>query len=208
MMKLSKQTELVLAQYHQRMKEENRLMQSLPLEEGMRRRDEFLLSVGEETAMLLYSLVKASKPQSILEIGTSYGYSTLWLAEAANAYGGHVISLEMDTAKAEYAREKMQEAELADRVEFIVGDALDYLATTAQMFDFVLVDLWKELYIPSFDLFFPKLNPGAYVISDNMLFPPHSKPDMDVYRKHLADTQAFDTVLLPIGSGIEISKRR
>ncbi|WP_345248233.1 O-methyltransferase [Nibrella saemangeumensis] len=207
-MNLSKQTELVLAQYHQRMEEEAQLMQSLPLEEGMRRRDEFLLSVGEETAMLLYSLVKAAKPRIILEIGTSYGYSTLWLAEAANTYDGHVISLEMDAAKADYARQKIREAGLADRVEFVVGDALDYLAKTAQTFDFVLVDLWKELYTPSFDLFFPKLQAGAYVISDNMLFPPHSKPEMDVYRKHLADTQAFDTVLLPIGSGIEISKRR
>jgi predicted O-methyltransferase YrrM len=172
----------------------------------MIRRDEFLLSVGEETGVFLNTLVKSAKPKLILEIGTSYGYSTIWLAEAAESYGGKIISLENNAQKADFAKNKLNKAGLSETTEIIVGDALDFLKNTDEIFDFVLLDLWKELYIPSFDLFFPKLNLQAYVISDNMIFPPHSKFEMDLYRTHLKRTNAFDSVLLPIGSGIEISQ--
>lgn len=195
----------ILAEYHQRIEAENALMKTLPMAEGMKRRDEFLLSVGEETAVFLNNLVKAAKPKTILEIGTSYGYSTIWLAEAAQSYGGKVISLENDANKATFAQQKIKEAALDDVVDIVVGDALDFLKNTTETFDFVLLDLWKELYIPCFELFFPKLNAGAYVISDNMLMPPHHQSEMEIYRNHLKNTKAFDSVLLPIGSGIEVS---
>ena len=71
--------------------------------------------------------------------------------------------------------------------------------------DFVLLDIWNELYIPCFDLFYPKLNNGAWILANNMLFPPPSRPDAEAYRKRVKDTNAFDSVLLPIGSGIEMS---
>lgn len=195
----------IIAEYHQRIEAENALMRSLPMQEGMKRRDEFLLSVGEETAIFLNNLVKAAKPRTILEIGTSYGYSTLWLAEAAQSYGGKVITLENDAHKSAYAKQKIKEAGLESVVNFVLGDALEYLKNTTETFDFVLLDLWKELYVPCFDMFFPKLNAGAYIISDNMLLPPHHKTEMEFYRSHLKNTNAFDSVLLPIGSGIEVS---
>jgi predicted O-methyltransferase YrrM len=199
----------ILEEYNHRIEAENALMRSLPMKEGMKRRDEFLLSVGEETAIFLNNLVKAAKPKTVLEIGTSYGYSTIWLAEAAQSYGGKVISLENDSQKANFAKNKLNQAGLSETTEIIVGDALNFLENnTTFTFDFVLLDLWKELYIPCFDLFFPKLNEGAYVISDNMLFPPHSRAEMDIYRKHLKETNAFDSVLLPIGSGIEVSQKQ
>lgn len=203
---MNKKTENVIVEYHQRIKDEEILMKSLPLEEGMKRRDEFLLSVGEETAIFLNHLVKAAQPKTVLEIGTSYGYSTIWLAEAVQTYGGKIISLEMDAEKVKYAQAELLKAGLENEAEIVVGDALEFLKNTKLKFDFVLLDLWKELYIPSFDLFFSKLNPNAYVISDNMLLPPHSRAEMDIYRNHLKNTNAFDSVLLPIGSGIEISK--
>ncbi len=195
----------VLAQYHLRMIEEAALMQSLSLQEGMKKRDDFLLSVGQETAVFLNTLVKSAKPSIILEIGTSYGYSTIWLAEAAKNIGAKVISLENDAKKADFAKQKLAEAGLGDVVEIMVADAIEFLQNTNLKFDFILLDLWKEMYIPCFDLFYPKLNNGAWVISDNMIFPTHSKPEMDIFRQHLRDTNAFDTILMPIGSGIEVS---
>jgi predicted O-methyltransferase YrrM len=201
---MTNEIKIILKEYSVRIEQESALMKSLPLEEGMKRRDEFLLSIGEETAIFLNTLVKSVKPKIILEIGTSYGYSTIWLAEAAQTYGGNVITLEMDTEKSTYAKQKMLEAGLGN-IEFVVGDALEYLSQTQERFDFVLLDLWKELYIPSFDLFYPKLNNRAFVISDNMLFPQHSEQEMNLYRNHLKQTNDFDSVLLPIGSGIEVS---
>ena len=90
-------------------------------------------------------------------------------------------------------------------MRFEIGDALQSINQITEGVDFVLLDIWKELYIPCFDLFYPKLNNGAWILADNMLFPPPSRPDAEAYRKRVKDTNAFDSVLLPIGSGIEMS---
>jgi predicted O-methyltransferase YrrM len=197
--------ETVIKTYHQRIETETILMKSLPLEEGMKRRDEFLLSVGLETAIFINTLIKSAQSKIILEIGTSYGYSTIWLAEAAKANGGRVITLENNVEKVAYAKEKIEEAGLSDFVDFRVGDALKNIANATEKFDFVLVDIWKELYLPCFDLLYPKLNPSAWVLSDNMIYPAHSIHETTIYKNRIQETQAFDTVLLPIGSGIELS---
>jgi predicted O-methyltransferase YrrM len=180
-------------------------MQSIPREVGMKRRDEFLLSVGVETAIFLNTLAKSARSKTILEIGTSYGYSTIWLAEAARTNGGKVITLENNPEKAKYAQQHLQEAGLSDFVEFRVGDALESIDNHQEMYDFILLDIWKELYVPCFERFFPKLNKSAWVIGDNMIFPPSSRPEAEAYRQCVRATNAFDTVLMPIGSGIEVS---
>jgi predicted O-methyltransferase YrrM len=105
----------------------------------------------------------------------------------------------------ELSRQKIEEAGLSEFVEFRVGDAIKSISNATETFDFVLVDVWKELYLPCFDLFFPKLKKGAWVLADNMIFPPHAVPEATIYRNRVRETQAFDTVLLPIGSGIEVS---
>jgi len=206
MIDFDKEIQEVLSEYHQRMESENALMKSLPREEGMKRRNEFLLPVGKEVGQFLNTLVKASNAQTILEIGTSYGYSTVWLAEAAMHTGGKVITLEIDAQKVTYAKEQLKKAGLVHHVEFRIGDALAHIEQANETFDFVLVDIWKELYLPSFELFFPKLRKDAFVVSDNMIHPPMHKIDVAKYLKALKATQAFDSVLLPIGSGLELSK--
>lgn len=205
MIKFDKKIESVLAEYHQRMEVEEALARALSHEERIERINEFLLPVGEDVGIFINSLAKSAKSKTILEIGTSYGYSTIWLAEAAKANGGKVITLEISIEKAAYARQKLEEAGVAEFVELRVGDALESIAKATETFDFVLVDVWKELYLPCFDLFFPKLKTGAWVLADNMIFPPHSLPEATVYRNRVRETKAFDTLLMPIGSGIEVS---
>lgn len=205
MIKFDKKIESVLAEYHQRMEVEEALARALSHEERIERINEFLLPVGEDVGIFINSLAKSAKSKTILEIGTSYGYSTIWLAEAAKANGGKVITLEISIEKAAYARQKLEEAGVAEFVELRVGDALESIAKATETFDFVLVDVWKELYLPCFDLFFPKLKTGAWVLADNMIFPPHSLPEATAYRNRVRETKAFDTLLMPIGSGIEVS---
>jgi predicted O-methyltransferase YrrM len=205
MIKIDKKIENILKKYHQRIAEEAVLMQALSIEDGMKRRDDFLLSVGMEIGVFMNTLVKSAKPAIILEVGTSYGYSTIWLAEAAKSYGGRVITLEKSPEKALFAQQQLKKAGLLEVVTFKIGDALESIAALSEGIDFVLLDIWKELYVPCFDLFFPKLNKNAWVLSDNMLYPPHSRPEAAIYRNRVRETKAFDTVLLPIGSGIEMS---
>jgi predicted O-methyltransferase YrrM len=198
----------VLAEYDARARNEQELMRELAAGTGTRRLDDLLLHVGPKTGGLLNLLVKEAGAGSILEGGTSYGYSTVWLAEAARETGGKVVTLEVAGYKTEYARSRLAQAGLGDVVDFRVGDARTTLAALEGPFDFVLLDLWKDLYIACFDLFYPKLAPGATVVADNMLFPEMSLVAATAYRRHVRGTPGMSSVLLPVGSGIEVSRFR
>jgi predicted O-methyltransferase YrrM len=196
----------VLAEYETRMDAENALMQSGDPADLLARLDEFLLPVGPDTGRVLNILIKGAEARSILELGTSYGYSTLWLAEAARETGGKVVTLELADYKAKFARGALERARLADFVDIHVGSAVETLPRLAGPFDFVLVDLWKDLYVACLDLVYPKLARGAYVAADNMIYPEVSRADAANYQRRVRQLE-FDSVLLPIGSGVELSRR-
>jgi len=197
----------VLKDYEARIARESEVQQGLEWQQFVARRDEFLLPVGPQTGALLNWLVRGAGGKSILELGTSYGYSTVYLAEAARAIGGKVVTLDLATNKAQYAREHLTRAGLQDFVDFQLGNALDILPRLAGPFDFVLLDLWKDLYVACLDLIYPKLARGALIVADNMLYPEGARPDAEKYRRRIRELE-FDSVLLPIGSGIEVSRRR
>src|ERR1700686_2878670 len=192
--------ETLLREYDQRAAAELTGMQSLPPAEMMQHIDELLLPVGPATGQLMNILIKEAKAKTIPEIGTSHGYSTVWLAEAARATGGKVITLDVHAGKQEYARNALGKAGLANVVEFKLGDARESIAALSGPIDFVLLDLWKDLYIPCFDLFYSKLGAGGIVVADNMLFPEFSRADAELYRKHARAKADIQSMLLPVGS--------
>ena len=100
----------------------------------------------------------------------------------------------------------LAKAGLADHAEFRLGDARETIAALDGPFDFVLIDLWKDLYIPCFDLCYPKLGAGAAIAADNMTYPEVSRPEGLAYRRHVRAKPDIESVLLPIGSGIELSR--
>lgn len=172
---------------------------------GFARRDEFLLPVGPEVGRFLHALILARRPHRILELGTSYGYSTLYLADAARSVGAQVVTMELADYKQAHAREQLTEAGLAAVVDFRLGDAVEMLAADAGPWDFVLLDIWKELYLPCFEQFYPKLSEEAIIASDNMIEPAMARPEVRLYREAVRAKADMQTALLPIGSGIEIS---
>lgn len=140
----------------------------------------------------------------ILEIGTSFGYSGIWLAEAARASGGRVVTLELHDYKSAFAQDMATKAGLADYIDFKIGDALAIIETLPFGFDFVLLDLWKDLYVPCLEAFYPKLNAGAIIVADNMIRP--ATEDVKHYAKAVRAKPDIASVLLPVGSGIEVSR--
>jgi predicted O-methyltransferase YrrM len=197
--------ERVLADFERRAEEEQR--RNLFAAPGANL-DDLLLSVGREAGMLLYLLAGGAKSRRILELGTSYGYSTVWLAAAARATGGKVLSLELREFKIEHARQALTRAGLSTRVEFYAGDCLDTLKTLPGPFDFVLLDVWKDLYLPCFELVHPKLAPGGIIAADNMLLPEVVRPQAEAYRARVRQAGDMDSVLIEVGNGIEISRKR
>lgn len=196
----------VLTEFEKREAAECAIMSQIPLQEYMRRRDEFLIPIGSRTGMVLNLLLKEAKARRILELGTAYGYSTLWLAEAARANAGEVISIELASHKIEHAREAVSRAGLHRHVTFHQGDVRRIVPALGGGFDFVLLDLWKELYICAFELFSGKLKSGALVAADNMLIPERYKEDALAYRQHVRSKPGFSSVLLPLGNGVELSR--
>jgi predicted O-methyltransferase YrrM len=201
--------EEVLREYVARAAEEERLIaQAYESNSMVQRRDEFLLSVGRSTATVLHILAVEAGATRLVEVGSSYGYSTVWLAHAARLTGGKVTSLELQPTKVAYARERLQRAGLAEYVDFRIGDARDSLAALNGPFDFVLLDLWKDLYVPCFDLIYPKLSPNGILVADNILSPESSRPQAQKYQAHVRQQRGLETVLLPIGSGIEVTRKQ
>lgn len=196
----------VIEDYEARARAEEQIWSALSAEEFGRRRDEMLLPVGRDAGTLMNLLIKASGARRILEVGSSYGYSTTWLAEAARAVGGKVISLELKTAKTEYARAQLARAALDRFVEFRLGDALTSLAALPGPFDFVLIDLWKDLYVPVFERLYPKLAQGAIIIADNMLQPESARAHARAYRERVRAARDMSSVLLEVGNGLEVSR--
>lgn len=178
---------------------------SQPGVNGFAIRDELLLPVGREVGQLLHALVLARKPRRILELGTSYGYSTVFLADAARTVGATVITMELADYKQAEARRQLAEAGLADHVEFRLGDAVAMIEADGGQFDFVLLDIWKELYLPCFEAFYPKLSEEAIVAADNMIYPPMARPSVREYRAAVQAKGDMQTALLPVGQGIELA---
>ncbi len=129
---------------------------------------EFYIPVTPEAGRLLYSLVRAARPATIVEFGMSFGISALHLASAVRDNGsGRVVTTELSTDKIAAAKQTFADAGLDDLITILEGDALSTLADVAGPVGFVLLDGWKELYLPVIKLLEPHLPPGALVVADN-----------------------------------------
>ena len=195
----------VFAAYEARHEEERgRLGGMAPSQVGAKR-DEFLLPVGAEAAHFLYALIVARTPKVILELGTSYGYSTLFLANAARACGARVVTVDLDSQKQAYAAEMLDLAGLAGLVEFRSGDAIEIIKADPGPFDFVFLDIWKDLYVPCFEAVYPKLSDEGVLATDNMIYPEGARHSARALREAVNAKSDLQTALLPIGQGIELT---
>jgi len=131
------------------------------------------IPVSPQSGRLLYSLVRAARPATVIEFGTSFGIATLHLAAAVRDNGtGRVLSTELNPVKARQARENLAEAGLAGVAEVIAGDALETLVAIAGPVEFVLLDGWKELYLDVLRVIEPHLAPGRW---SRPMTPAHSR---------------------------------
>ena len=169
------------------------------------RLDEFLLPVGPEVGAFLHSLILARRPARVLELGTSYGYSTLFLADAAKQVGGKLITMDIADFKQAHARSMLEKAGLLDTVELRLGDAVALVKGDTGPFDFVLLDIWKDLYRSCLEAVYPKLSEEGILAADNIIEPAMWRSEVRQYRAAVSALPGMHSILLPIGSGIELS---
>lgn len=163
-----------------------------------------MLAITADTGMFFSILLKAIRARRVLEVGTSAGFSTLWLADAVGKKG-RIITVEMDLRKVERARKNFKLAGVDRLIEVKQGVALDVLPTLNGKFDFVLLDADKENIIEYFDLVLPLVRAGGIIAADNILFPPNYRPMMKKYTRHAQSRRNVQSVTVPIGMGEEIT---
>ncbi|MEU9125328.1 class I SAM-dependent methyltransferase [Streptomyces sp. NPDC048506] len=161
------------------------------------------LPVHPQVGTFLYQLVRGQRPALVVEFGTSFGASTLYAAAALRDNGGGlVIGSELHPEKADRARGHLEHAGLADYAEIRTGDARERLADLPGPADLVLLDGWKELYLPVLTMLEPRLRAGALIVSDNLpMLPPE-------FLDHVRTAgNGYLSQQLPLGDGIEFSVR-
>ena len=157
-------------------------------------------NIEPESAQFLAQLVYIQQPQQILEIGTSTGYSTLWLAYAAQQVNARLTTLEIDAERSQQAASHLADFNLSNGVEFWVGDAAEYLKQSQAIFDFILLDAERDAYVD----YWPDLkrlmcvSRGVLVV-DNVLS--HADQVTDFIAIIQQDEQ-FNLSTLAIGAGL------
>jgi predicted O-methyltransferase YrrM len=168
---------------------------------------EFYIPVSPEQGRFLYLTARAIGARTIVEFGTSFGVSTIYLAAAvADNGGGTVIGSEIEPTKHARAVDNITAAGLAPHVDVRLGDALETLKDLPGPVDMVLLDGWKELYLPLIRQLRPHLRPGAVVLGDNIFtFRKALQPYVDYMQ---SGDNGFASTTLRLADGFEYSVYR
>ena len=159
------------------------------------------LAVGPDSGRLLFALVAPNAGCEVLEIGSSHGYSTIWLAAAARILGGRVVTLEQEPGKIEVWRRNIADAGLEEWAGLVAGDAKETLRDLEDGFDVVFLDAWKDDYEVLFELARTKLDPGGVVVADNVT----TSSTVAAYAAARQADPTLVSVTVPIGHGLELT---
>ena len=162
-------------------------------------------NVEPPTAELLGVLIRATGAGRVLELGTSNGYSTIWLADAAQATGGSVVSVDVDSERTGLARENLRRAGLEDRVELRTEDAAATLARSAEgEWEFVFLDAERPAYSGYLRDLVRTLTPGGVLAVDNVESHAHELVEFTSLIE--AEPELTQTVV-PVGAGLRLAVR-
>lgn len=165
-----------------------------------------MVALEKDKAEYCYALCRALGAKRIVECGTSFGVSTLYLAAAIRDNGGGtVIATEYEPAKAQIARRNFAAAGLSHYIDLREGDLKDTLKIIEGPVDFVLFDIWTEAVMPALVAIAPHLRPGAILIADNTA---QSHRGYEAYFAYIADPKnRLRSMTLPFAGGLEMTLR-
>lgn len=165
------------------------------------------IAIIEDQGAFAYLTARALRARTVVEFGTSFGLSTLWLAAAVRANGGgRVVTTEIVPDKARIALRNFEEAGLTDLIEVREGDALQSLAVDPSDIDFVLNDGFPMRALDIVKLLAARIRPGGVVLTDDV---GGLRGNYEDYLAYMRDrTHGFDSMLIPLKGGTEYSVRR
>jgi predicted O-methyltransferase YrrM len=163
-----------------------------------------MLNLEPDTARLVYILVRSSGANRVLEVGTSNGYSTIWLALAVAANSGRVTTIDVSAEKQAMARENLRRAGLLDSVELRLGKAGAVVKELEGPFDVVFFDADRKGAADNLNALMPKLAPSVLLLADNVLSHPE---EIAGYLAEVKKLEAFEHVVVPVGKGLSVAYR-
>ncbi len=162
-----------------------------------------LRQIPPETGRFIALLAASAPKGALVEIGTSAGYSTMWLALACYQLGRKITTYEILDEKVRLARETFQEAGVEDVVELVQGDARTHLANVDKL-AFCFLDAEKDVYKDCYEAIVPKLVPGGLLLADNAI--DHQQVLQPMLDRALNDTRV-DALIVPIGKGVLVCRK-
>ncbi len=163
-----------------------------------------LRQIPPETGKFIALLAATAPSGRYLEIGTSAGYSTLWLALACRVVKRKITTFEILDEKAELARKTFEMTGVSDVVDFVHGDALEYLSDCSDV-AFCFLDAEKEIYGECYEAIVPNMIPGGILVADNAIN--HEKTLRPMLDRALTDSRV-DALVVPIGKGELLCRRK
>ena len=168
-------------------------------------REREFMAVAPEVGRLIYLLVRSRRPALVVEFGTSFGLSAIHMAAALRGNGfGRLVTTEQSASKASRAAQHLTQAGLSDLVEIRQGDAFQTL-TGIDGIDLLLLDGWKELYLPMLRQLEPALSPGCLVIADDVTSMADKLAPYLAYVRDVAN--GYVSCEIPLDDGLELSIR-
>lgn len=163
-----------------------------------------MMNLEPATAQLISLLVRSSKRTRILEIGTSNGYSTTWLAWSAQQTGGHVTSVDREASKQTLADANLRKAGLRELVELRCGDATEIVASLPGPFDCVFFDADRLSAPAQLALLLPRLTPDCLLMADNARSHPN---EIAGYIEAIQKLPNCEHIVIPVGKGLSVAYR-
>ena len=172
---------------------------------------------GHLQGRLLKMLVQMIRPKNILEVGTFSGYSAICMAEGLEE-GGRVYTFEVNDEMEDFTRPWIEQSAVADKITFIIGDALDGAPRLGVEFDMVFIDGDKRAYCDYYDMALSVLRPGGFIVADNTLWDGHvTDPAYDHdqqtqgirrFNDYVASDLRSEQVILPMRDGLTLIKKK
>lgn len=155
------------------------------------------LNITRDTGEFLAVLLKATRAESVLEIGTSNGYSTLWLASAIGE-GGRIVTVEASPDKSREAQHHFMRSGLADRIHQVEARASDFMEDQESTFDLIFLDADRREYMAFAERVIAALNPTGVLVCDNAV---SHREELAEFMEYIERRSDFTTCLVPVGKG-------
>ncbi len=156
-------------------------------------------NVSRVTANFLSMLIKISGAKNVLELGTSNGYSGIWIAEALKLVNGHLTTIEFWDNRLDMARANFEKCGVSDLITTKLGSATTILAELNDTYDMVFIDANKSEYIKYFDLIHPMLKVGGVIAADNIL---SHKEKVAPFVERISNHSQYQTQILDLPDGL------